>query len=158
MLKKALAMFVVIFAASSLLFGVSTPSMAANNPPAASKSKQLASVAREKLVIQVSDKDPSKWNLALNNARNVQAAIGADKVDIEIVAYGPGIDMLKLDSEAGERVGQALGSGIKIVACQNTMKGTGLTEADMLPKIGYVPSGVIEIMKKQKEDYSYLRP
>lgn len=158
MLKKALAMSVAIFAASSFLFGIPAPSMAANNPPAASKSKQPASVAREKLVIQVSDKDPSKWNLALNNARNVQAAIGADKVDIEIVAYGPGIGMLKHDSEVGERVGQALDSGIKVVACQNTMKGTGLTEADMLSKIGYVPSGVIEIMNKQKEGYPYLRP
>src|SRR5439155_26532529 len=48
-----------------------------------------------KVVIQVSDGDQAKWNLALNNARNIQADLGAANVDIEIVAYGPGIGMLK---------------------------------------------------------------
>jgi len=47
-------------------------------------------------VIQVSDGDQSKWNLALNNARNIQTDLGVANVDIEIVAYGPGIGMLKL--------------------------------------------------------------
>jgi len=48
---------------------------------------------RHKLVIQVSENDPAVWNLALNNAENVQEALGKDKVDIEIVAYGPGLNM-----------------------------------------------------------------
>ena len=37
-------------------------------------------------VIQVSDNDPAKWNLALNNAQNMQQALGKDKIQIEIVA------------------------------------------------------------------------
>ena len=45
---------------------------------------------RNRVVIQVSDADPAKWNLALNNARNMQTDLGAANVDIEIVAYGPG--------------------------------------------------------------------
>ena len=44
---------------------------------------------KEGVVIQVSDNDPAKWALALNNAKNVQTDLGKDKVDIEIVAYGP---------------------------------------------------------------------
>jgi len=55
---------------------------------------------RNRVVIQVSDNDPAKWNLALNNARNLQADLGASNVDVEIVAYGPGIGMLKSDSVA----------------------------------------------------------
>ena len=43
-----------------------------------------------KLVFQVSNADPAKWNLALNNARNVIKDLGEDSVAIEIVAYGPG--------------------------------------------------------------------
>ena len=46
--------------------------------------------AKHRVVFQVSDNDPAKWNLALNNARNVQADLGKDEVEIEIVAYGPG--------------------------------------------------------------------
>ena len=30
--------------------------------------------------------------------------------------------------------------------------------ADMLPDIGYVPAGVVELMKKQKEGWAYIRP
>ncbi len=54
--------------------------------------------AKQKAVFQVSDSDPQKWNLALNNAKNVQADLGVDKTEIEIVAYGPGIGMLKADA------------------------------------------------------------
>lgn len=79
-------------------------------------------------------------------------------VDIEIVAYGPGIGMLTLESQVGARIDDALGKGIKVVACQNTMRKAGLKVRDMLAKIGYVPSGVVEIMKKQKQGYAYLRP
>ena len=53
---------------------------------------------RGKVVIQMSDADPAKWNLALNNARNLQSDAGAANIDIELVAYGPGIGMLKADS------------------------------------------------------------
>jgi intracellular sulfur oxidation DsrE/DsrF family protein len=45
-----------------------------------------------------------------------------------------------------------------VVACENTMRAQKLVYADMLPKIGYVPAGVVELMKKQQEGYAYIRP
>lgn len=113
---------------------------------------------RQGIVIQVSDSDPAKWNLALNNAKNLQDDVGAAHVDIEIVAYGPGIGMLKLESPAGSRIADAAKAGIKVIACENTMRGQKLTKDDMLAGIGYVPAGVTEIMKKQHEGWAYLRP
>lgn len=109
-----------------------------------------------KVVIQVSDDTPQKWNLALNNANNVLKAIPGSEV--EIVVYGPGIGMLKADATVANRVGAASSAGIKVVACQNTMRGQKLTAADMHADIGYVPAGVVEIMTKQAEGWSYLRP
>ena len=117
-----------------------------------------ASAAKEKVIFQVSDSDPAKWNLALNNAKNVQQAIGADKSEVEIVVYGPGINMLKADSTVGNRVEDAKKEGVNIVACENTMKGMKLTKDDMLPNTSYVPGGVVEIMHKQKLGYAYIRP
>lgn len=113
---------------------------------------------KEKVIFQVSDASPKTWNLALNNVKNVQKALGKDKTEVELVVYGPGIGMLKLDSEVGNRVDAAVKDGVKIVACENTMHGQHLTKDDMLPTIGYVPGGVIELMMKQKEGYSYIRP
>ncbi len=114
--------------------------------------------AKNRVVFQVSDADPSKWNLALNSARNLQSELPDDPPDLEIVVYGPGIGMLKSDSPVAQRIAEAVKSGVKVVACENTMKGMKLTYADMLTTIGYVPAGVIEIMRKQQQGYAYIRP
>src|SRR5262245_49243393 len=101
-----------------------------------------------RLVIQVSDNDPQKWNLALNNARNVQDDLGGpEATELEIVVYGPGIGMLKADSPVAKRVADALGGGVKVVASENTMRAQKLSVTDMLPHIGYVSAGVVELMK-----------
>ncbi len=109
-------------------------------------------------VLQVSDNDPQKWNLALNNAKNVQVDLGEEAVELEIVVYGPGISMLKGDSPLAARVAAALKSGVKVVACENTMKAQKLVYADMLPNIGYVPAGVVELITRQREGFAYIRP
>lgn len=119
---------------------------------------QTPAQPQAKVVFQVSDADAGKWNLALNNAKNVQQEYGASKVQIEIVAYGPGISMLKDDSTASNRVAEAVQSGIEIVACENTMKAQKLTKADMNKSVGYVSAGVVELMKRQSEGWAYIRP
>jgi intracellular sulfur oxidation DsrE/DsrF family protein len=119
---------------------------------------QAAATQRARVVIQVSDSDQGKWNLALNNAKNIQTDLGAANVDIEIVTYGPGIDMLKLDSPVGGRIGEATTAGVKVIACENTMRGQKLTRADMLNGIGYVPAGVVELMSRQQQGWAYIRP
>jgi intracellular sulfur oxidation DsrE/DsrF family protein len=111
-----------------------------------------------KVVIQVSDNDPAKWNLALNNARNIQKDLGADNVDVEIVAYGPGIAMLEAESPVAHRIDEAIAAQTKIVACENTMAAQKLGRSDMLPAVGYVPAGVVELIKRQREGWAYLRP
>jgi intracellular sulfur oxidation DsrE/DsrF family protein len=113
---------------------------------------------RQQVVIQVSDADPAKWNLALNNARNVQADLGKDKVDVEIVAYGPGLGMLKADSKVAARLAQALDADIGLMACENTMRNTKVQKADMYAGIQYVDAGVVHIMKRQREGWAYVRP
>lgn len=132
--------------ATVLLATVTAHAQQANMPPT------------HKAVFQVSDNDPGKWNLALNNVRNVQDDLGAEATELEIVVYGPGIAMLKADSPVAARVAAALRAGVKVVACENTMKNQKLVYADMLPAIGYVQAGVTELMKKQREGWAYIRP
>ena len=117
-----------------------------------------AGAAANKVVLQVSDSDPAKWSLALNNARNIQTDLGEKNVEIEIVAYGPGIGMLKLDSPVANRVSEALAKGVKVVACENTMTNQKIVKPDMLGGIGYVQAGVVEIMQKQQQGWAYVRP
>ncbi len=78
--------------------------------------------AKHKLVIQVSTDDVRTQNIALNNAVNLQKALG-DNVQIEIVAYGPGLSILTPESPASKRVPDlALYENITFSACGNTMK------------------------------------
>ena len=114
--------------------------------------------AANHVVMQVSDADPGKWNLAFNNARNIQSDLGAKNVEIEIVAYGPGIGMLKAGSAVAPRIDEATLGGVKVVACENTMHAQKLSRSDMVSGIDYVPAGVVEIMKRQQEGWSYIRP
>jgi intracellular sulfur oxidation DsrE/DsrF family protein len=66
--------------------------------------------------------------------------------------------MLKSGSVVAQRIQEALGAHTAVVACENTMRAQHLTKNDMLPSIGFVPSGVVEIMKRQDTGSSYLRP
>lgn len=113
---------------------------------------------RYRVALQVSDADPAKWNLALNNARNVQEDLGKGNVDVEIVAYGPGLGMLKGDSKVADRLAQALDNNIGLMACENTMRNTKVTKADMYGGINYVDAGVVHLMKRQREGWAYIRP
>jgi intracellular sulfur oxidation DsrE/DsrF family protein len=117
-----------------------------------------AQAERQRVVLQVSDNDPAKWNLALNNARNLQADLGKDKVQVEIVAYGPGLNMLKAESKVADRLAQALDNDVGLMACENTMRNTKTKREDMYGGIGYVPAGVVHILKRQREGWAYIRP
>jgi intracellular sulfur oxidation DsrE/DsrF family protein len=110
-----------------------------------------------RVAFQVSDNDPKKWALTLNNARNAQEDLGAANITIEIVVYGPGIDMLKADSEVSARVLETLQAKIAVLACQNTMRGRSLKPQDMIAGVGYVSAGVGELIKRQAEGYAYIR-
>lgn len=123
-----------------------------SKPAAAQKARH------QKLVLQVSDGDPAKWNLALNNAENVQQALGRQNVTVEIVAYGPGLDMLKAESKVADRLNGAMDSRVALIACEATMKKANVAKDDLAGGVKVVPGGVIHIMRRQREGWSYVRP
>jgi intracellular sulfur oxidation DsrE/DsrF family protein len=112
----------------------------------------------ERVVIQVSDPDPKKWNLALNVAGNIRKELGADHVAVEVVVFGPAIDMLRDDGEIANRVGDSLKGGVQIAACANSMRNSKMTADQLVKDVTVVPAGVVEIMKRQREGWAYLRP
>lgn len=149
--------YVIITTMASTFAAAPLTSFAVQGKKAAHPLKAVKE-AKKKVVIQVSDADPKKWALALNNAANVQEDLGKENVEVEIVAYGPGLGMLKLESEVGERVKNALDEGVKVMACENTMRKQKLSQGDMLPNLGYAKAGVVELIAKQAEGYAYIRP
>jgi len=124
--------------------------------PAIAQQKKPA--AKQRVVIQVSDNDPAKWNLALNNAGNIQAELGKDHVAVEIVSFGPGLEMMKAESKGSDRLAAALDSSVGLLACENTMQNTKVNKDDIYGGVKFVPAGVTHIMKRQREGWAYIRP
>jgi intracellular sulfur oxidation DsrE/DsrF family protein len=114
--------------------------------------------AKPGVVIQVSDGDPKTWTQALNVVRNVQSEYGMDKVNIELVVFGNGIGLLEKSSPQASRISETTLTGAKVLMCENTMAGRKKTRDDMLPDIGYVKAGVVEIIEKQKQGWAVVRP
>ncbi len=120
--------------------------------------QQKKSAAKHRVIFQVSDNDPARWQLALNNARNVQADLGKENVQIEIVAYGPGIEMMKAESKVAGGLAGALDTSVGLIACENTMQNNKVSRDEMYAGIGFVQAGVTHLMKRQKEGWAYIRP
>lgn len=112
---------------------------------------------KHNVVFQITDSDPVKLNQAMNSATGMQKNVGKDKINIEVVATGPGLDMLKLESPVGDRMSEAVKNGIVFMACGATMKAMKVTEKDLLPGVIVVPGGLIEIMTKQEAGWTYLK-
>lgn len=116
---------------------------------------------KHKLVIQVSTDDPRTQKIALNNAVNLQKHYGIDNIDIEIVAYGPGLGLLTDKSREASRVTSLALQDITFSACGNTMKKVSEKTGKMpelLEGVGQVPAGVARILELQEQGYAYLRP
>ena len=110
------------------------------------------------IVVQVSENDPVKWDIALANVKNIRKEFPVESMDIEIVAYGPGLEMFKKESPLDQRLSDAAKSGVRLLACGNTMDATRTTRGQLNASVGVVKAGVIEIMQKQEQGYSYIRP
>jgi intracellular sulfur oxidation DsrE/DsrF family protein len=118
--------------------------------------------ANPKYVIQVSTDDAKTQKIALNNAVNLQKHYGgADKVDIEIVAFGPGLSILTTNNKNTSRVESMALNNIKFSACQNTMRGFKRKKGHfptLTDGVDKTPAGVVRIGELQQQGYSYIRP
>lgn len=117
--------------------------------------------AEEKIVLQISDPDPFKQTLVLNVANNLIKHYGQDKVDIEIVAFGPGLKLLLKKNKISPRIDGLADSGVRFAACNNTL-------AAMTKKLGKTPklhssathvsAGVVRIIDLESEGYKLIKP
>ncbi|WFU80907.1 DsrE family protein [Bradyrhizobium sp. CIAT3101] len=127
-----------------------------------------AKPASHRLMIQVNQNDPAVMNLALNNATNVLDYYRkkGEEADVEIVAFGPGLHMLRKDTTpVAERIHAmkdlAFPNHVRFAACGVTREGMEKKEGkplELLPEASMVPSGVVRMMELQEKGWSYVRP
>lgn len=121
-----------------------------------------------RIVIQVSQNDPGLMNLALANTQNaIKYYIGKDEnIEVEIVAYGPGLNMLREDtSPVKDRIKamktSKIGGDIRFSACHNTQMAMEKREGHpipIIPEATVVPAGIVRVTQLQEQGWSYIRP
>lgn len=122
--------------------------------------------AAHKVAIHVDENDPQRMNMALNNIANVKKYYDSvnETVQIELVAYGPGLHMFRADtSPVKDRLSSmALEiENLTFSACANThaaMSKKAGKEIVLVDEAQMVPSGVIQLIDLQEKGYSYIRP
>jgi intracellular sulfur oxidation DsrE/DsrF family protein len=133
-------------------------------PPAAHATQRGARSHR--LAIQVDTADAPTMDLALVNAANVSqyySAIG-EEIEIEIVAYGPGVHMLREDTSPVKARIRSFMEGmpnVAFTACGNTLEAMRKVEKKPIPLtagVTVVPAGVVRLMELQEQGWSYVRP
>jgi intracellular sulfur oxidation DsrE/DsrF family protein len=139
------------------------------SPKLNANAKMIASPKRvqaHRLVVQVDVNDPAIMNLALNNISNTvqhYSEIG-QKVEVELVAFGPGLHMLRDDTSPVKARIESMSMTMPEVAfsaCGNTKENMAKTEAKEIPLIAQAKvtkSGVVRLMERQEQGWSYLRP
>ena len=117
--------------------------------------------AEHKIVLQLSDNDAKKQALVISVAYNLLKAYDPDKVAIEVVAFGPGIDLLRTESSNRKLVESLIAQGVRFDVCLNTVdtveRETG-KRPDIIPAATPVQVGVGQILHLTENGYTLVRP
>ena len=117
--------------------------------------------AEHKFVLQISDMDPFKQTLVLNVANNILKAYGTDQVDVEIVAFGPGLRLLFEDNANAGRIDGLAQSGVRFFACQNTINNMSNTLGRPVKVNSHASSGkggIVRIKELVDQGYMLAKP
>ena len=163
---SSLAFVVAAATAVAGWVGTGAPALAQTKQAAQSKPSKPPAGAQQKVAIQVNQNDKAVMDLALNNAKNIADYFKAkgETVAIELVAYGPGLHMLRSDtSPVKDRISvmSLENPNMTFAACGNTQVNQAKAENKPVTLIGeakVTPSGVVRLMELQKQGFAYIRP
>ena len=117
--------------------------------------------AEHRIVLQLSDNDSRKQGLVISVANNLMKHYDPDKVAIEIVAFGPGIELLRPDNPNRKLVESLVAQGARVDICLNTVdtieRDTG-KRPDYITAATPVQVGVAQILLLTENGYTLVRP
>lgn len=139
-----------------------SPKVNSNNRATAAANR----TQQHRLAVQIDVNDPAMMNLVLNNVSNTVQHYNeiGQKVEIEVVAFGPGLHMLREDTSPVKARIKSMSETmpeLTFSACGNTRENMTKAEAKEIPLISeakVTKSGVVRLMELQERGWSYLRP
>jgi hypothetical protein len=145
--------------AVALLVALSVPVTAQDKPAAAPIIDKP--FADHHLALQLSDNDPKKEALVLSVAYNLLKYYGPDRIAIEVVTFGPGIDLVRAGNAHRAEVDSLISQGVQFDVCMNTVetieRETG-KKVDLNPRAVKVVAGVAQILALTEKGFTLVRP
>ncbi len=133
----------------------------AQTKPSDRKPESDKPFAEHFLALQISDSDPKKERLVLSVASNLLKFYGTDKIAINLVAFGPGIDLLREENQYRALVDSLVTQGVRFDVCGNTLD-TIERETGKRPKINphaiEIEAGVERLLTLSESGYTIVRP
>ena len=129
-------------------------------------SAQQSSAKPHRLLLQIDSDDVQTMNIVLGNAMNAKKYYDekGEKLEVEVVAYGPGITMLRQDkSPIKERIEEARTAipGLALSMCNNAKMSAEKREGIQitpLPGVKVVPAGIVRVMELEEQGWTYVKP
>ena len=117
--------------------------------------------AEHHLALQLSDNDPKKEALTISVAYNLLKYYGPDRIAIEVVTFGPGIDLVRAGNAHRAEVDSLVSQGVQFDICMNTVetveRETG-KPVDINPHAVKVEAGVAQILALTEKGFTLVRP
>lgn len=144
MFVKFILKFMALLVTSSLMIGPTSSFASGEN-------------AKSKIVFHMADNDPGKWKGSMAAVRNVLNALGKENAQIEIVAGGPGVYMMKQGSEVTDSMTELSKQNVSFAVCRASMKANKMAEEEVSPGVTIVPLGFVEIVQKEEAGWAYIK-
>lgn len=110
-----------------------------------------------KAIIHINFIDSERQKHGLKNVTNILK--GEEGAEIEVVCHGGGIGLLVKDkSDHADEVARLIKNGVRFAACENTLRDKSIPKENLLPDVTTVPSGAIEVIRKQQDGFGYFKP
>lgn len=117
----------------------------------------LAQVNPEhKIVFQLTSSDTLAHKALMKQLGNILVLSPTSK--LEVVCHGPGLSMLvNQTSMVSKKVTELSQRGVDFMACQFSMKERKVSKEELIANAIVVPGGIIEIVQKQEQGWSYIK-
>ncbi len=117
----------------------------------------LAPPRAHRVVVSLTASGTQVYNVVLGNVENIRKDFAPEPVEIEVVCFASGVDMLLKSSHQGARLMKLSKAGVVFAACASTLRARKIDPKAMVPFTKVVPSGAAEVVRKQEAGWAYLK-
>lgn len=113
-------------------------------------------VPEHKIIFQLTSGDTTAHKQLMKQFSNILSVSPTTK--IEVVCHGGGLDMLVSGKTIVEDKIKALAEkGVIFNACEFSIKERKVDRSKIISSSGFVPAGIVEIVIKQEQGWSYIK-